>query len=252
MGFYDLDKTERDQFIIAIHDSLLNTIRSNQQTTPIYFSDEDTYIRKTAYLAVGRIYKQYPDLRERILKLLDLYYKSSNEKVRQTTINAAGEIGMIWFEPVEHFFDTGLFDVHHIVRNAVIGSVKKMGAKNQEPVLLWAKKYLHHPDKEVRREICHGIELRGRTHPQDILPLLKELQFDQTARVRNTLVHVIGQIAYKKGCLEMVIEDLNNWENKELVRKAIDEIIDVHDRYKDFAILTQQEATAYIDQHFIS
>ena len=41
------------------------------------------------------------------------------------------------------------------------------------------KKYLHHPGKEVCREICHGIELRGRTHPQDILPLLKELQFDK-------------------------------------------------------------------------
>lgn len=51
-----------------------------------------------------------------------------------------------------------------------------MGEKNPKPVLTWAKKYLHHADKEVRREICHGIELRGRTHPQDILPLLKELQ----------------------------------------------------------------------------
>ncbi|WP_262919151.1 hypothetical protein [Niabella hibiscisoli] len=40
--------------------------------------------------------------------------------------------------------------------------------------------------------------MRGRKHPQDILPLLKELQYDATARVRNTLVHVIGQIAYKK------------------------------------------------------
>jgi hypothetical protein len=58
---------------------------------------------------------------------------------------------------------------------------------------------------------------------------------------------VIGQIAYKKGCLETVIADLNKWENKELVRDALEEIIDVHDRYKDFAIKTQEEAIEYIE-----
>jgi hypothetical protein len=145
--------------------------------------------------------------------------------------------------------ETGLFDAHHSVRNAVIGSMKKAGEKNPKPVLSFAKKYLNHSDKEIRREICHGIELRGRTHPQDILPLLKKLQHDKTARVRNTLVHVLGQIAYKKGCLETVIADLKNWENKELVTDAIEEIIDVHDRYKNFSILTQKEAKEYIDRH---
>ena len=78
-------------------------------------------------------------------------------------INAAGEIGKKDFLTVQHFFDKGLFDVHHSPRNAVIGSIKKMGEVNPKPVLLWAKKYLLHPDKEIRREICHGIELRGRT-----------------------------------------------------------------------------------------
>jgi hypothetical protein len=95
---------------------------------------------------------------------------------RQTAINGAGEIGKTDFEPVAQYFDTGLFDAPHSVRNAVIGSVKKMGEKNPVPVLQWARKYLHHPNKEIRREICHGIELRGRTHPGDILPLLKELK----------------------------------------------------------------------------
>jgi hypothetical protein len=79
--------------------------------------------------------------------------------------------------------------------------------------------------------------------------MLKELQFDKTSRVRNTLVHVIGQIAYKKGCLETVVADLNNWENKDLVADALAEIIDVHDRYKDFAIKTQAEAIAYIEKN---
>ncbi len=81
-----------------------------------------------------------------------------------------------------------------------------MGEKNPEPVLTWAKNYLYHADKEIRREICNGIELRGRTHPQDILPLLKKLQHEKTARVRNTLIHVLGQISYKKGCLITVID----------------------------------------------
>ena len=139
-------------------------------------------------------------------------------------MNAPGEIGMEDFAIAEYFFDKGLFDEHHSVRNAVIGSVKKMGEKNPKPVLKWANKYLHHEDKEFRRDICHEIELRGRTHPQDILPLLKELEFDKTTRVKNTLVHVIWQFAFKKGCLQTVVAALKNWENKDLVGKALDEL----------------------------
>ena len=148
--------------------------------------------------------------------------------------------------------NAGLFDDHHRVRNAVIGSIKKMGEKNPVPVLKWSKPYLKHPDKEIRREICHGIELRGRTHPQDILPLLKELEFDETKRVTDTLVHVLGQIAYKNGCLKTVVAHLNTWENKPLVEKALDEIVDVHNRYKKFAVLSQDEAIVYIDTHYKS
>lgn len=29
-----------------------------------------------------------------------------------------------------------------------------------------------------------------------------KLQFDETKRVRKTLVHVMGPVSYKKGCLE--------------------------------------------------
>jgi hypothetical protein len=67
---------------------------------------------------------------------------------------------------VRHFFEKGLFDRHHSPRTAVIGSVIKMGEVNPGPVLQWAKKYLQHKDKEIRREICHGIELRGRKYPR--------------------------------------------------------------------------------------
>lgn len=251
MGFYDLSKTERVALVAKINSEIFKDFSTNSpKHTLNYFSDEDTYIRKTGYLAVGKIHKNKMVPTDSIVSFLNKLFTSDNEKVRQTIVNAAGELGKIDFESVVQFFDKGLFDDHHSVRNAVIGSIKKMGEKNPTSVLAWAKKYLHHENKEIRREICHGIELRGRTHPQDILPLLKELQYDETSHVKNTLIHVLGQIAYKKGCLETVIEELNNWGNKELVEKAIDEIVDVHHRYRSFAILSQKEAISFIAKNY--
>lgn len=251
MAFYDLSKEKRNELVAFINEKIRAALASGNNDTLIeYFSDEDTYIRKTAYLAIGRIYKADKNRQKKILSVLKELFNSEKEKVRQTCINAAGEIGMLHFDAIADLMKQGLFDEHHIVRNAVIGSIKKMSEKNPVPTLAFAYLFLHHENKEIRREICHGIELRGRTHPQDILPMLKELQFDKTARVRNTLVHVLGQIAYKKGCLETVVADLKKWENKELVTDALAEIIDVHERYKDFAIKTQEEAIEYIDKNF--
>lgn len=252
MAFYDLTKDERQLVVQRIYDDCLTSFENkNLEKLLVHFSDEDTYIRKTAYQSVGKIYNSTFRLQKEILLHLKELLQNENEKIRQTTINSAGEIGMYYFEDVVSFFDIGLFDEHHSVRNAVIGSMKKMGEKNPKPVLEWAKKYLHHEDKEVRREICHGIELRGRKHPEDILPLLKELQFDETKRVRTTLVHVLGQISYKKDCLQKVVSHLNTWENKVLVQDAMDEIVDVHSekRYAKFTALTQQEVIRYIDEH---
>ncbi len=251
MGFYDLSKEERHVLVEKINQDITNDLSLGKiENIVTYFSDEDTYIRKTGYLAIGKIFYDKPELQQHILSALKKILKSDTDKVRQTAVNAAGEIGKFHFNKVQYFFDVGLFDKHHSVRNAVIGSVKKMGECNPIPVLTWAKTYLKHTDKEVRREICHGIELRGRTHPQDILPLLKTLEFDETKRVSDTLIHVIGQIAYKKGCLKTVVAHLNTWENKPLVEKALDGIVDVHNRYKKFAVLTQQEAIDYIDGNF--
>src|ERR1035437_32230 len=234
MPFYDLDKDKRNELVAKINKEIHVDLTKGENNSIIhYFNEEDIYIRKTAYLAIGRIYKEHKPLQLKILNQLSYLFQSRYEKVRQTVINAAGEIGIFDYEPINNLMEAGLFDKHHSVRNAVIGSMKKMGEKNPKPVLAFAKKYLHHEDKEIRREICHGIELRGRKYPQDILPLLKELQYDKTARVRNTLVHVLGQIAYKKGCLETVIEDLKSWDNKALVKEAIEEIIDVHHRYRN-------------------
>lgn len=250
MAFYDLSKEERAQKAEQISREILHDLHSGKLKKIIrFFGDEDTYIRKAAYIAIGRIYLAEEVLKPVVLGTLRQLLTDHDFKVRQTVINAAGEIGKKAFDGVQSFFDEGLFDPHHSPRNAVIGSIKKMGEVNPLPVLSWAKKYLHHPNKEIRREICHGIELRGRKYPEDILPLLRELEHDQTARVRHTLVHVLGQIAYKKGCLQTVIAHLKTWENKALVAAAIDEIIDVHERYRNFTILTQQEAIAYINAH---
>lgn len=251
MGFYDLPKLERTELVGKIKDDICHElVHSQTQKILDYFSDEDTYIRKAGYLSIGRLYFEKEELQTAVRNCLNGLLKHENFKVRQTVINSAGEIGKRDFEIVQSIFDKGLFDPHHSPRNAVIGSIKKMGEVNPVPVLHWAKKYLHHEDKEIRREICHGIELRGRTHPEDILPLLQELQYDKTKRVRSTLVHVIGQIAYKKGCIETVAAHLKTWKNKELVADALEEIIDVHDRYRNFSALTQDEAKQYIDHNF--
>lgn len=251
MAFYDLTKTERDHVVKMIHENIYSEIVSGKFSELLYYlSDADTYIRKAAYIAIGRIYFLNKNLRKAVIALLNHFLLHENYNVRQTVINAAGEIGKYDFAIVQSIFERGLFDVHHAPRNAVIGSVKKMGEVNSEEVLNWAKKYLRHEDKEIRREICHGIELRGRKFPGDLLPLLQELEFDKTARVRNTLVHVIGQIAYKKGCLQIVIDHLKGWHNKQLVGDAIEEIIDVHHRYRNFSAMTQAEAIQYIQQHY--
>jgi HEAT repeat protein len=251
MGFYDLSKEARQKLVAKINRAIARDLEEDANGNLLnYFSDDDTYIRKAAYQAIGKLYRSNEALKPKVIPALTRLLSSEDHSVRQTAVNAAGEIGMFHFEVVRSFFDIGLFDAHHTVRNAVIGSLKKMGAKNPKLTLEWAKQYLHHDNKEIRREICHGIELRGRTHPQDILPMLRQLQHDTTSRVRNTLIHVLGQIAYKKGCLATVISDLNTWENQELIEKAIDEIVDVHDRYKSFAAMTQEEAIQFITNNF--
>jgi HEAT repeat protein len=251
MPFYDLPKNERVKAVANISSTILKELKNSKlKNSILYFANEDTYFRKSAYLSIGRLYFSHKILQPKIIKTLDALLSEDDFKIRQTVINSAGEIGKRDFNIVQHFFDKGLFDTHHAPRNAVIGSIKKMGEVNPEPVLDWAKKYLHHENKEIRREICHGIELRGRKFPQDILPLLQELENDKTARVRNTLVHVIGQIAYKKGCLQIVIKHLKKWTNQQLVTDAIAEIIDVHHRYRNFSAMTQDEAREYIANNY--
>ena len=58
MTFYDLPKHEREKLSQNIQIALLRDLKYNQNIHFLkYFSDEDTYIRKCAYLAVGKLYK---------------------------------------------------------------------------------------------------------------------------------------------------------------------------------------------------
>ena len=128
MPFYDLPKSEREKVVERINQQLRTDFQKKKSgKLLLYFSDEDTYIRKTAYLCTGRLYFSEPELQENVLLLLKQLLGHKDFKVRQTVINAAGEIAKKEFEQVQDFFDTGLFDAHHSPRNAVIGSIKKLG-----------------------------------------------------------------------------------------------------------------------------
>lgn len=252
MGFYDLSKEKREGLVKKIEREIIADIKSNKLSNiKKYSSDSDTYIRKTAYLVIGRLYKNEKTLRTKILQFLKkLYYEEKDEKIRQTVAYSLGEIGKINADKISAMLEKALYDEHHSVRNAVIGSLKQMGEKNPKPTLKFAEKLILDKDPKIRREIVHGIELRGRMHPEDILPLLKKAENDSSKLVRDTVIHVIGQISYKKGCLEKVISELKKWNNKELVEKALAEIIDVHKRYEKFSAKTAKEAEEYIKKNF--
>lgn len=258
MGFYDLSKKERQKLVDKIQNEILNIIKEDNthlnnvipENILGYASDNDTYIRKIVYTAMGRIYFDVNDLKPKVLEILNLMLNNENELVRQTSVYSYGEIGKKDPSDVMDKFEIALNDKNHKVRNAVIGALKQMGQKNPGPTFKFARKHLHDDNPEIRREIVHGIELRGRTHPEDVLPLLMELQDEDVAEVRKMVIHVLGQISYKKGCLEKVISSLNQWKNISLVHEALDEIIEVHKRYK-FAVKTPEEAEEYIKVHSV-
>jgi len=258
MGFYDLSKEERAQLVEQIHDdieeSIINTKDSYAGNTSVpkilvkYASDEDGYIRKAAYMTVSKIYLKHRDLNKKILEIVAVLLNNPNPKVRQTAVYILGEIGTSDTTEIMGLFEKTLTDEHHSVRNAVIGALKRMGQKNPEQTFKFAYKYIQNENPIIRREIVHGIELRGRTHPEEVMPLLKKLEYEDDKTVKQMIIHVIGQISYKKGCLEVVVEDLNDWSNNEMVLEAVKEIIDVHGNYK-FATRTSEQAKEYIKKN---
>ncbi len=251
MGYYDLSKEQRIHFADKIKRAVELDLSSNTyKDIQKYSADKDTYVRKNVYLVLGKLY--WDDIRQRknILTAIEVLYKDDDEKIRQTAVYACGEIGKSDFDPISKILEDALSDDHHSVRNAAIGALKQLGEKNPKPALKFAKKYLHHPDPVIRQEIIHGIELRGRTHPEEILPLLAELQNDSDKKITKMIIHVLGQISYKKGCIEKVVAHLKSWDNQVLVEKALKEIIDVHKRYSRFSDKSPEEAQAYIRKEF--
>ncbi|MFX1519749.1 MAG: HEAT repeat domain-containing protein [Promethearchaeota archaeon] len=252
MGFYDLLKEERKKLVKEMNEAIEQDLKSgNSKNIRKYASDSDTYIRKNTYLLMGRTYHNDQDLRDSILNLLENLYQDNDEKIRQTVVYTLGEIGRkMDADKITGLLEKALEDGHHSVRNVVTSALKRMGEKNPKPTLEFAKRFLHHPDPKVRQEIVHGIELRGRTHPGDVLPLLAEVQNDPDKKVQKKIIHVLAQISYKKGCLEKVITALKSWENKELVEKALEEILEVHKRYEQFSAKSYKEAKEYIELQF--
>src|ERR1700744_695984 len=98
MGFYDLSKEQRNVLVGQISGHIKADIRAG--LTPFllrYFADEDTYMRKTAYLVIGRLYLAEKKLQKAILRSLKALLKEEDPKIRQTAVNAAGEIGKVDF-----------------------------------------------------------------------------------------------------------------------------------------------------------
>lgn len=249
MRFYDLTKEERKQKYIDIQACIHKEInRHDLKNMRSLFDHPDTYYRRAAYLAVGRIYRNEPKMLEAILQCLDELFQSESERIRQTVVNSCGEIAMEDFASVAEFFDKGMKDVHHSVRNAVVGSLKKAGEKNPTEIIPYCKTNMLSSNPETRRLACHGLELRGREHPEEVIDILKLLQDEKNKRVKDMLIHVLGQINYKKGCFLYVTKQVKAWENKEIFRLYKAETIEVHGRYEKFSEFTQAEVITYFEK----
>src|SRR5947207_550295 len=143
MGFYDVPLKERQNLVKKIENEIESDLGSSTiQNILKYFSDKDTYIRKTAYLGIGKLYFAKSELKVNILDALNKLFENQDEKVRQTVVNAFGEIGKKEADKALSIYRKAMLDSDHSVRNAVIGSLKKMGEKNPKPVLDFSREFV--------------------------------------------------------------------------------------------------------------
>jgi HEAT repeat protein len=158
MGFYDLSKAERQKTVFKIEEEIVHAISkvdkkgNNNIFVPKvilqYASDSDTYIRKNTYMAVGRIYWADEGLKDIILRILDIMLENPDEKIRQSSIYALGEIGKQDAHVILESFEKALKDNYRSVINAMVGAMKQMGHKNPEPTFEFARLHLHDKDPE--------------------------------------------------------------------------------------------------------
>ena len=242
-SYYHLSQEERDQLIEEMERGIKEDLKDGSSAVAERFgSYPDTYIRRMVSRVLGWLYRDRPDLRSDIMALLEKLFRHPDEKVRQTAAYTIAEIAIADTQDASRLLDLAVHDPHP--------AMKKMGKRDFPTVLQFALRYLHHSEPELRRIAIHGLELHGRTYPEDLLPLLRELQYDSSPRVRRMVVHVIGQISYRKGCLAKVASELKTWDNRELVELALNEILDVHERYESFSDLTFEEALDYLKGEF--
>lgn len=84
MGFYDLSKEERAERVAAIDAAIKHDLEQGiTENMEKYASDADTYIRKNAYLAIGRLYRDRKDLQDGLLSVLGMLFTHDNELVRR-------------------------------------------------------------------------------------------------------------------------------------------------------------------------
>lgn len=253
MGFYDLNKEQRQLKYLEIQDLVEQWIECDDLSSLVgLFNDDDTYIRKAGYLAIGKIYQQNPALRIKLIAILEELLVDNSPLVSQSVIQGAGEIAKKDFLAVEAIFIKGLDIPSHFSRNALTGALKKAGERNPQAVIDFVGPYLNTHDPEVRRLMVHGLELRGRTHPQEILPLLRQMQFEKHKRVRPMVIHIFGQISYKKGCLDKVLAELLTWDDEGLVKDCLEEVIGQHyhinQHFKTINTLSGSECESYIKE----
>lgn len=61
---------------------------------------------------------------------------------------------------------------------------------------------------------------------------------------------MLGQISYKKGCLEKVVLALRGWEDEKMIKRALKEILSVHNRYERFSARSHEEVLEYLEEQF--
>ncbi|MCE5214957.1 MAG: HEAT repeat domain-containing protein [Methanobacterium sp.] len=113
MGFYDLSKEERKEFVSKMNEEIMDDL-NNEETIKIlnYASDNDVYIRKNVSQIMGRAYHNQESLRTDILKMGKLLLEDDNVKVRQCAVYLLGEIGTKDASVVFDCLETGLRDPH--------------------------------------------------------------------------------------------------------------------------------------------
>lgn len=208
-------------------------------------SNKDNQVRKLVSTVLAGAHRDN-SLKESLSKLFEEMGKSEDEKVRKTLILAAGEIGKRNAEDIFSILESGMNDRNEMVQKTAISVLKVMCEINPVPSLEFVSRLIEHENPAIRKGIVHGLELRGKKCPEDILPILRSVQNEKHKSVVNVIIHVVGRISYKKGSIEKVVEELKTWTNKWLVKKSAQEIISFHKKHTKFANRTPEEITDYL------